>query len=104
MTAAPVARIVIAPSPDLDARIGRRVHEMLWDQGMRQVDFAERVGMTQSAVAKRLRGELGWRSGHLVQAAVALRTSVAYLIGETDDASSAANPGAYTETVRGRDA
>lgn len=85
---------VVTPAPDLDAQIGRRVHGILWDLGLRQIDFATRVGMTQSAVAKRLRGELAWRSGHLVQAAAVLGTSVAYLIGETGDLSPVANAGA----------
>lgn len=83
---------VVTPIADLDAQIGRRVHGMLWDLGLRQIDFAARIGMTQSAVAKRLRGELAWRSGHLVQAAAALGTSVAYLIGETSEVACAPNP------------
>lgn len=82
---------VVSPAADLDSQIGRRVHSILWDSGLRQIDFAARIGMTQSAVAKRLRGELAWRSGHLVQAAAVLGTSVAYLIGETTDDSCVPN-------------
>ncbi|MFS0853032.1 helix-turn-helix domain-containing protein [Microbacterium sp. 179-I 3D4 NHS] len=76
-----------APISELDAEIGRRVHQALWDQRMTQAVFAAQVGMSQSSVAKRLRGYHGWGAAHLIRAAEALHTSVAYLVGETDDSA-----------------
>jgi transcriptional regulator with XRE-family HTH domain len=77
----------LAPVSELDAEIGRRVHQVMWNQRMTQAVFAAQVGMSQSSVAKRLRGYHGWGAIHLIRAAEALNTSVAYLVGETDDSA-----------------
>ncbi len=70
---------------DYDAFVGRRVHQLMWDQKMTQTAFGERIGMDQSLVAKRLRGKVGWGVQNLVDAAKILNTTVAYLVGETED-------------------
>jgi len=85
---------VVAPIVDLDEQIGRRVHQVMWDRRMTQTAFAAHIGMDQSSVAKRLRGKLGWGAVHLVQAATVLGTSVAYLVGETEDAPTPTGGGA----------
>lgn len=72
---------------NLEAQIGRRVHQLMWDRSITQTAFANVIGMDQSSVAKRLRGKLGWSASHVKQAADVLRTSVAYLYGETDDSN-----------------
>ncbi|HEY0249250.1 MAG TPA: helix-turn-helix transcriptional regulator [Gryllotalpicola sp.] len=70
---------------NVDAEIGRRVHQLLWDRHITQIAFGEMSGMDQTAVAKRLRGKLGWNATQVKRAAVALSTTVAYLYGETED-------------------
>lgn len=69
----------------LDQEIGRRVHQIMWDRQMTQTVFAERVGMDQSSVAKRLRGKLGWSAKQVSEAAHVLNVSIAYLFGETEN-------------------
>lgn len=76
---------VIAIEPDLDAQIGRRVHQLMWDRHITQTAVGARVGMDSSAIAKRLRGKLGWNAAQLKAFAAALDTSVAYLVGETEN-------------------
>lgn len=69
----------------MDAEVGRRVHMLMWDQGLTQTAFGARVGIDQSSVAKKLRGQRGWSIDELVITARALNTTVAYLVGEIDD-------------------
>lgn len=69
----------------IDAAIGRRVHQVMWDSKVTQTAFAEMIHMDQSSVAKRLRGKLGWGAKHVAQAAHALDVSIAYLYGETEN-------------------
>lgn len=68
---------------DLDAEIGRRVHQLMWDRKITQTEFGQIIGMDQSSVAKRFRGKLGWSATQVKAAASALDCSVAYLYGET---------------------
>lgn len=72
------------PEIDIDAFIGRRVHQLMWDQKLTQTKVGELLGMDQSSVAKRLRGKLGWSASLLVETARVLDTTVSYLVGETD--------------------
>lgn len=72
------------PPRDLDVEIGRRVHLAIWDLKMSQAEFSERIGLSPSSVAKRLRGHQPWSASHLVQAAAVLHTSVAVLVGEAE--------------------
>lgn len=73
-------------APNVDAEIGRRVHQLMWDRRITQTAFGARVGMDQSSVAKRLRGKLSWSAAQVVAAADALGTTVGYLFGETTEA------------------
>ena len=70
-----------------DAFIGRRVHSVMWDRKITQTQLSQRIGMAQTLISRRLRGTLGWPAPLLVKTAAALGTSVAYLVGETDDPS-----------------
>jgi transcriptional regulator with XRE-family HTH domain len=69
----------------LDVAAGRRVHLMMWDRKITQVELGRTVGMDQSSLGKRLRGERGWSLDQLASVAGALETTIAYLVGETDD-------------------
>ena len=72
---------------DLDAFIGRRVHQLMWDQQLTQTAFGQLIGIDQSLVAKRLRGKVAWPMSLVVRSARVLNTSVAYLVGETNDST-----------------
>lgn len=69
----------------LDVAAGRRVHLMMWDRKITQVDLGRKIGMDQSSLGKRLRGERGWSLDQLAAVAGALDTSIAYLVGEADE-------------------
>ena len=73
----------VSISEDIDARIGRRVHQLMWDRQVTQTVLGDTIGMDPSSVAKRLRGRLGWNASQLIATASALKTTVAYLVGET---------------------
>lgn len=71
------------PEPvNYDVVIGRRVHQLMWDQQLTQVAFGERIGVDQSSLAKRLRGKRGWSTTEVARAAQVLGVSVAYLYAE----------------------
>lgn len=74
---------------DVNAEIGRRVHQLMWDRQMTQTTFGELTGMDQSSVAKRLRGKVGWPAAAIVDTARVLDTTIAYLFGETDSSQPA---------------
>ncbi len=77
-----------SPEPagiDGDALVGRRVHMLMWDQKVTQVQLGGRIGMDQSSLGKRLRGERGWTVDQLLTMARVFNTTVSYLVGETDE-------------------
>ncbi|ERG63487.1 hypothetical protein L332_03330 [Agrococcus pavilionensis RW1] len=69
----------------LDVLVGQRVHQLMWSRRISQTDFAPRLGFQQSSLSKKLRGTRGWSLDETAAAARALGTTVAFLIGETDD-------------------
>lgn len=69
----------------LDAQVGRRVHHMMWDAKMTQTALGKVLGMDQSSLAKRLRGDRRWDLDEVAAVAAAFNTSMAYLVGETSD-------------------
>ena len=72
-------------SGDMDARVGRLVHTMMWDKRLTQTVVAARLGIQQSALSKKLRGDRGWSTQELVMLAQVLDTTASYLLGETSD-------------------
>lgn len=58
---------------------------LMFRQKIKQNDLGRALGLNQSGVARRLRGETSWRSSDLIAAARLLNTTVGYLIGETSD-------------------
>lgn len=43
-----------------DAYIGEQVHRRMWRLRLRQTELAPHLGMTQSALSRKLRGERAW--------------------------------------------
>lgn len=81
----------------MDKIVGRRVHQIMWEQRLTQTALAKQIGLDQSSLGKRLRGDRGWSLDEVHAIAAALRTTVAYLFGETSDAR--ATPAASPATV-----
>jgi transcriptional regulator with XRE-family HTH domain len=67
-----------------DAEIGERIHQLIWRERISQSAFAARLGISQSTMSKKLRGERPWFTGELVTAAAALGVTVGSLFGEED--------------------
>ena len=73
----------VSPEP-LDVAVGRRVHMLMWEQRITQTQLGRRIGVDQSGLGRRLRGERGWSLDDLAATARELGVSMAYLLGESD--------------------
>ncbi|MGF0118956.1 MULTISPECIES: helix-turn-helix domain-containing protein [unclassified Pseudoclavibacter] len=62
-----------------------RIVALLWRRKMRQSDLSDAIGVARPNISSKLRGNRRWYLFEIVGIAEALGTSVAYLIGETDD-------------------
>ena len=80
------------PALSMDAVIGRRIHHLMWDRQLTQTSFGARIGMHQSGLAKKLRGQRGWSADELVVVARELDVSVGYLFAEDDGSTPPARP------------
>jgi transcriptional regulator with XRE-family HTH domain len=69
---------------EIDVLIGQRVHHVLWRRKLQQRELASALGITQSTLSRRLRGESAWFAGDLVAVADALGVSVGWLFGEDE--------------------
>lgn len=69
----------------LDQEIGERVLVRMFRMKLTQVKLAHELGLNQAGIARRLRGETGWKATDLARTAKTLNTTIAYLVGEVDD-------------------
>jgi transcriptional regulator with XRE-family HTH domain len=60
--------------------IGERIHQIMWRQRMTQGQLAARLGLTQTGVSRKIRGERPWFARELLQVAAALNTQVSALL------------------------
>lgn len=65
-----------------DEEIGRRISTLMHDAGITQGAMAERMGLTQAAISRKLSGERPWFADELAAAAAILGVSVGALFGE----------------------
>ena len=70
---------------DTDAEIGRRVFHLMWDRKITQTEMGRVIGVGQTTLSKKLRGERPWYSSELRSAADKLGVTVGYLFGETEN-------------------
>lgn len=54
------------PVSPVDVAIGRQVHELLWTRGIRQEPVYTAMGISRSALTKKMRGEIRWYAEDLV--------------------------------------
>ncbi len=80
-----------------DQIIDERVHREMWSRRMTQTRLGATLGMSQTAISKKLRGERPWYAGEVLAVATTLGVSVASLYG-VDDASVNPTDGPTTET------
>lgn len=94
------ANVSPMPTPtNVDAEIGRRVFHRMWDMKITQTQMGQRIGVGQSTLSKKLRGERPWFSHELRDAASMLGVSVGYLFGENDGEVGPAGIEPTTSTV-----
>jgi transcriptional regulator with XRE-family HTH domain len=65
-----------------DQEIGQRVGMLMANAGMTQGAMAQRMGITQAAISRKLSGERPWFADELALAARILGVSVGELFGE----------------------
>lgn len=75
----------IRKTESIDVAIGRRVHTLMWEQRIKNKDLATLLALESTGVGKKLRAEAKFSIEQLVAVARALNTSVAYLVGETEN-------------------
>ena len=64
--------------------VGEQAHMMLWRAGVPQKRMAEVVGVTQSTLSKKMRGDVPWTVDELVAAAGFLGVDAAVLLPRVD--------------------
>jgi transcriptional regulator with XRE-family HTH domain len=63
-----------------DQLIGERIHHLMWRQRISQTRLAAMLGMTQSALSKKVHGERPWFASELIAVAKVLNTQVSALL------------------------
>ena len=65
--------------------LGKRISEMLQEQGIQQKELAERIGITETAMSRYINGTREPKPDVIANMATALHTTSDYLLGITDD-------------------
>ncbi|MBR22441.1 MAG: hypothetical protein CMF57_08405 [Leifsonia sp.] len=64
---------------------GERVVALMWPRRISQARLASAIGVDPSSFSQKLRGKRPWYLREVTQLAIELNTTVAYLIGESDE-------------------
>lgn len=78
---------------DYNAVIGERVHQLMWRQRRNQTDVAKQLGMAQSTLSRKLRGDRPWEINELYQLAEILEVGIFDLIPNERKPRPGNNPG-----------
>lgn len=70
---------------NIDEAVGERIHTLMWRKKVQNKDVAELLGLDPSAIGKKLRAEQKFSVQQLVAIAAYLNSTVAYLVGETEN-------------------
>lgn len=63
-----------------DVIVGERVHQVMWRNRVSQVQLADKLGMVQSTLSRKLRGQRPWTLDELLSAAAYLEVPVTDLL------------------------
>lgn len=85
----------------MDAQIGRRIFHLMWDRKITQTEMGRVLGVQQTALSKKLRGDRPWYTSELHSAAAMLGVTVGHLFGE-DEMVGPAGLEPTTSTVKAR--
>ena len=64
--------------------VGRRVHMLMWDRHVRQVDLADALGMSSASMSAKLRGRRPWTIDEVIGAAHYLRVTLDELVPDVE--------------------
>ena len=70
--------------PTADAIVGEKVFHWMWRMKISQTEMARHLGISQTNVSRRLRGETGWTIDDIITAARVLRLSPGDLLPGDD--------------------
>ena len=73
------------PSREADVELGTRAHMLIWSEGRKQGDIATAMGISSGSLGLKLKGQRGWALAEIKALAQILNTTVAYLVGETEN-------------------
>ena len=73
--------------PGLSAVVAKRVRGLMAELELTQLDLVPLLGISNSGISKRVRGQMQFGLDELPQVATALGTSIEYLLGLTDERS-----------------
>ena len=76
----------------VDVVIGERVHAVMWRSKVSQVALARQLGLTQTAVSKKVHGDRPWFVSELLDVAAILHVPVSTLLPEAPPAGPPAGP------------
>ncbi|MBA2559950.1 MAG: hypothetical protein H0V07_08695 [Propionibacteriales bacterium] len=82
-----------------DELIGERVHHEMWRRRVTQLRLADLLGITQSGVSKKLRGERPWFASELLTVADVLGVGLESLYGITGTSDTPGAPVTETPTA-----
>ena len=91
------------PADDLGREVGERIHAVMWRQKMSQTRLAPMLGLSQSVLSRKIRGDVPWWLAEVFTAAQVLRVSVGELLppvpGPDDDEPKPVVPATGIEPV-----
>lgn len=82
MSSESAVRGATRPVENVDAEIGLRVHTLMWERRMTQATLGDAIGLDQTGLGRRLRGERKWTPAELRSVSYELGVTVGYLFGE----------------------
>lgn len=93
------ARSESHPVPaNVETQIGERVHQLMWRRRVLQKELGEHMGISQTTISKKLRGERAFSNAELIAVARFFNVSVATLFGEKEK-DPAVTPGPSDESL-----
>ncbi len=75
-----------------DEIIGENIHRLMWKARLTQTQLAMRLGMTQGALSRKLRGDRPWFAGEIKSAADTFKVPVGALFSQLPDLDSNQEP------------
>ena len=67
-----------------DAKVGRRVHQLMWDRHLTNRALAARLGLDESALSRKMRGGRKWTVDELLDLSAIFDVPVADLLPEPE--------------------